>query len=44
MPYTVGYLVDLMHISPSNALSQVELQKGIDVQVILGADWQVPKD
>lgn len=44
MPYTVGYLVDLMHISPSNALSQAALQKGIDVQVILGADWQVPKN
>jgi LCP family protein required for cell wall assembly len=44
MPYTVDYLVELMHISPSNALSQAALQKGIDVQVILGADWQVPKD
>ena len=44
MPYTVGYLVELMHINPSNELSQAAEQKGTDVQVILGAEWQVPSN
>jgi LCP family protein required for cell wall assembly len=45
MPYTVGYLVELMHVSPSNELSQqAGGPKGTDVQVILGTDWQVPSN
>lgn len=43
VPYTIAYLVELMQISPSNVLSQAPPEQGIDVQVILGADWQVPQ-
>jgi hypothetical protein len=33
-----------MHISPSNVLSQAPLEQGVDVEIILGADWQVPQN
>ena len=42
MPYTVRYLVELMGIPSGNNLSQVSLEQGIDVQLILGGDWSVP--
>ncbi len=42
MPYTVRFLVELMRIAPGNNLSQVSLQQGVDVQLILGGDWSVP--
>jgi hypothetical protein len=38
----VRYLVELMRIAPGNNLSQVSLEQGIDVQLILGGDWSVP--
>jgi hypothetical protein len=44
MPYTVEFLTELMHISPSNVLSQAPLEQGVDVEIILGADWQVPQN
>jgi len=42
MPYTVRFLVELMGIASGNNLSQVSLEQGIDVQLILGGDWSVP--
>jgi phage-related minor tail protein len=42
MPYTVRFLVELMRIAQGNNLSQVSLQQGVDVQLILGGDWSVP--
>jgi hypothetical protein len=42
MPYTVRFLVELMGIASGNNLSQVSLEQGIDVQLILGGDWRVP--
>jgi len=44
MPYTVEYLTTLLSISPSNVLSQQPPAQGVDVEVILGADWQIPQN
>jgi LCP family protein required for cell wall assembly len=43
MPYTVRVLSDTMNIPPENIWSQVSLDQGIDMQLILGDDWTVPQ-
>lgn len=42
-PYTSKYLMDLMGLSESQILSQSNPDSTVDVAVILGADWQVPR-
>jgi LCP family protein required for cell wall assembly len=42
-PYTAKYLMDLMGLSESQILSQSNPDSGVDLAVILGADWQVPR-
>jgi LCP family protein required for cell wall assembly len=44
MPYTVRFLAETMNRTSGNLFSQVSLDKGVDVQVILGADWTVPQE
>jgi LCP family protein required for cell wall assembly len=38
-PYTMGFLVDLMHISNYKILIQFDPNSQIDVEVFLGLDW-----
>jgi hypothetical protein len=40
-PYTVGYLVDLMGISPNSILSRFDPGSTVDVALELGNDWAV---
>jgi hypothetical protein len=42
-PYTAKYLMNLMGLSESQILSQTNPDSDVDVAVILGADWQVPR-
>jgi LCP family protein required for cell wall assembly len=42
-PYTSRYLMNLMGLSDSQILSQSNPDSDVDVAVILGADWQVPR-
>jgi hypothetical protein len=41
-PYTVRYLAGLLHLSESQILSQVDPTSTVDIEVILGRDWDVP--
>ncbi len=41
-PATVNYLAQVLHVTPSNILSGVGMASDYDVDVILGADWQLP--
>jgi LCP family protein required for cell wall assembly len=41
-PYTVRYLAGLLHLSESQILSQVDPSSTVDIEVILGRDWDVP--
>lgn len=43
MPYTVRFLSELMNRTSPNLITQVSMDKEVDVQVILGADWSVPQ-
>jgi LCP family protein required for cell wall assembly len=43
MPYTVRFLSELMNRTSPNLITQVSMDKGVDVQVILGADWSIPQ-
>jgi hypothetical protein len=38
-PYTVRYLVDLMHIDPNRIFNRYDPNAQVDVTVVLGADW-----
>jgi hypothetical protein len=38
-PYTVRYLVDLMHIDPNRIFNRYDPNAQVDVAVVLGADW-----
>ena len=38
-PYTLGFLVDLMHISAYKILIQFDPNSQVDVEVFLGSDW-----
>jgi LCP family protein required for cell wall assembly len=42
-PYTARYLMNLMNLSESQILSQANPDSDVDVAVILGADWYVPR-
>jgi LCP family protein required for cell wall assembly len=42
-PYTAKYLMNLMGLSESQILSQSNPESDVDLAVILGADWQVPR-
>jgi LCP family protein required for cell wall assembly len=44
MPYTVRFLAEIMNRTNGNLFSQVSMDKGTDVQVILGADWVIPQE
>jgi len=38
-PYTVRYLVDLMHVDPNRIFNRFDPNAQVDVVVVLGADW-----
>jgi LCP family protein required for cell wall assembly len=38
-PYTLRYLIDLLHVAPSEIYIQFDLEAGTDLVVYLGADW-----
>lgn len=38
-PYTVRYLVDLMHIDPNHIYSRYDPNSEVDIAILLGADW-----
>jgi LCP family protein required for cell wall assembly len=38
-PYTVKYLVDLMHIDQNHIYSRYDLNSEVDISISLGADW-----
>jgi LCP family protein required for cell wall assembly len=38
-PYTVKYFVELMNISNFRIFSRFDLEKGVDVTIIVGNDW-----
>jgi LCP family protein required for cell wall assembly len=43
MPYTVRWLSELMNRSYADLITMVSMDGGIDLQIVLGADWHVPE-
>ncbi len=41
-PYTVQYLVQLLHVSPTHIFSRYDPNSQIDVEVIVGPEWTIP--
>ena len=41
-PYTTRYLMEQMGLSQGQVLLQLDLDREIDVAIVLGADWSVP--
>ena len=44
MPYTVRWLSELMERTSPNLFTQVSMDSGVDVQIILGGDWSIPQE
>jgi LCP family protein required for cell wall assembly len=44
VPYTVRWLSELMNRSYADLVTQVSMDGGVDLQIILGADWAVPEE
>ena len=38
-PYTLRYLINLLHVAPSEIYLQYDLEAGADLVIYLGADW-----
>lgn len=41
-PYTLQYLITVMHIQPTRIISTYDPQSAVDVAIVVGNDWQVP--